>query len=174
MFEMTSYTAGSSPTAGSNDDKFNGVVEIKGANGSSFKVVSDPTPPPYAIDLMKSVNSRGVTYGFGFPTGDNPFWTYNCPTCDRSSGDTYGRPAEARYPELYRNLSSYGRVQIHELGAALTLIRNAFYPARPPLAPYEPLKDNGLYPDGHPDDGPAMEDCVGRKYFNLKGLTPRR
>ena len=175
MFEMTSYTAVSSPTAGSNDDKFNGVVEIKGQNGSSFKVVSDPTPPRYAIDAMKSVNARGVTFNFGSPTGDNPFWTYNCPACDQSSGDTYGRPAETRYPELYRTLSTYGRVQIHELGAALTFIRDAYYPARPPLAPYpERLNDNGLYPNGHGDDGPAMEDCVGRKYFNLKGLTPQR
>jgi hypothetical protein len=38
---------------------------------------------------------------------------------------------------------------------------------------YERLDDHGLYKDGHGDDGPAMEDCIGRKYFNLNGLKPR-
>jgi hypothetical protein len=68
---------------------------------------------------------------------------------------------------------TFFRAQIHELGAALTLIRDKYYPPQPPLVAYKPLKDNGLYKNGHSDDGPAMEDCIGRKYFNLSGLKPR-
>lgn len=174
MFEMTGYTPVTQPTSQANNDAFNGTVNLKGKNGSSFPVVSDPTPPQYMIDLMKQVNARGATPSFRFATGDNPFWTYNCPACDRSSGDTYGRPAEERYPELYRNLSGFRRVQIHELGAALSLIRNEYYPVVPPQAPYpDRLNHNNLYKKPHNDDGPAMEDCVGRKYFNLTGLKPR-
>jgi YD repeat-containing protein len=174
MFEMTGFKVVRSPTANANNDAFNGVVNLKTSDGRSFPVVSDPTPPQYMIDIMKQSNSRGATAKFGTPTGDNPFWTYNCPTCDRSDGDRYGRPAEARYPELYRNLISYVRVQFHELGAALTLIRDKYFPVVPPQAPYpERLNHNNLYKTPHGDDGPAMEDCIGRKYFNLAGLQPR-
>jgi hypothetical protein len=175
MFEMTSFKTVNAPKDRRvNNDEFNGVVGIRGANGSTFDVVSDPTPPQYAVDLMKASNSRGLTANFGSPTGDTPFWTYACPVCDQSSGDTYGRPGEARYPELYRNTGmTYFRTQIHELGAALSLIRDKYYPPPPPLVNYERLDDHGLYKDGHGDDGPAMEDCIGRKYFNLNGLKPR-
>ncbi len=69
---------------------------------------------------------------------------------------------------------TYVRVQIHELGAALTLIRDAYYPVVPPMAPYpDRLDDHRLYRNRHDDDGPAMEDCVGRKYYNLTGLKPK-
>ncbi len=175
MFTMTGYKATRTPPSNHNDDSYNGVISIKGQSGSSFPVVSDPTPPEYMKDAMRAKNARGAVLGFGFPTGDNPFWTYSCPSCDRSSGDEYGRPAETRYPELFRGMTSHERVQIHELGAALTLIRNVYYaPPAVLVNGYEPLSDDGLYPHGHPDDGPAMEDCVGRNYYSRTGLTPRK
>ncbi|HEU4710983.1 MAG TPA: discoidin domain-containing protein [Pyrinomonadaceae bacterium] len=173
MFKMVSYKPTRTPLDGK-DDSYNGIIWIKGQTGSSFPIISDPSPPEYMIKNMKSVNARGATSNFGNPTGDNPFWTYSCPSCDLSSGDNYGRPAEARYPELFRGMTSHERVQIHELGTALTMIRNAYYPPPAVLVNgYPPLEDNGLYKDGHDDDGPAMEDCVGRKYYNITGLKPR-
>jgi hypothetical protein len=172
MFEMKSFkevTRPSNPAV--NDDSLNGVVEVQGSRGSSFNVVSDPTPPQYMIDLMKANNARGATPPFGASTGDNPFWTYACPACDKSGNY---RPGENRYPELYRSYDQeYFRVQIHELGAALTRIRNQYYPPEGPMLPYPAhLNDNGLYKNGHDDDGPAMEDCVGRSYYKMNGLTP--
>jgi hypothetical protein len=40
------------------------------------------------------------------------------------------------------------------------------------MTDYKPLDNHGLYSDGHEDDGPAMEDCVGRNYYKMNGLTP--
>jgi hypothetical protein len=171
MFKMKSFKKTAKPKSKDNDDSYNGVVELEGAMGS-FNVVSDPTPPQYAIDMMKGMNSRGVTFKFEAQaiTGDTPFWTYACPSCDQQN--TW-RPGEIRYPELYKSDEmAYFRVQIHELGAALTDIRNKYYPAQPPMTDYKPLDNHGLYSDGHEDDGPAMEDCVGRNYYKMNGLTP--
>jgi len=78
------------------------------------------------------------------------------------------RPAERRYPELFAAPGmDYVRVQLHEAGSALTTIQNRYHPAK-----RDRPSDGGLYPEGHNDDGPAMEDCVGRKYYQSKGLQP--
>ena len=80
------------------------------------------------------------------------------------------RSNEARYPELYRILSSYGWVQIHELGAALSIIRDAFY--LPVL--HDCLILNVLVTMAFTRMVMVMmEDCVGRNNYNLKGLKPR-
>ena len=174
MFTMKSFRKTTRPKSQANDDSANGVVEIEGSSGT-FNVVSDPTPPPWAINIMRATDSRGLTPKFDpkSPNGESPFWTYACPSCDTKN---VGRPGEDRYPDLYKN-DSYFRVQVHELGAALTNIRNKYYPAGPPMpGDYEPRPDGGLsklYPGGsHSDEGPAMEDCVGRKYYQMNGLTP--
>jgi hypothetical protein len=78
-----------------------------------------------------------------------------------------------RYPELYLNISFAERVQIHELGVALSAIRNRDFAPPVPYLKFPDLDDNDLYPHGHDDDGPALEDCVGRKYFSALGFKPR-
>lgn len=91
----------------------------------------------------------------------HPFWTYSYP-----AGDPNPRPGELRYPELFGQIP-FVRVQIHETGAALTHIRNLYHPG--PWAPR--LPDGDLDPD-HGDDGPSLEDCVGRDYYKQMGLKP--
>lgn len=63
---------------------------------------------------------------------------------------------------------NYVRTQIHELGASLSLLRNAYHPG--PWA--NRLPDNNLDPT-HDDDGPSLEECVGRKYYEQMGLKPQ-
>ncbi len=58
------------------------------------------------------------------------------------------------------------RTQIHETGAALSYIRDRYYPGV-----WAPPDGEGLDPD-HGDDGPAMENCVGKKIYAKLGLTP--
>jgi hypothetical protein len=55
----------------------------------------------------------------------------------------------------------------HETGSAINTISSHYHPG-----PYANPSDYGLYPGKHHDVGPAMEDCVGRKYYKAKGLKP--
>jgi hypothetical protein len=168
MFKLKNFKAVTTPTRRGKDDDFNGIAEIESSTGTRFNVWSDPTPPRSVIDFLKRYKARGLT------DVNNPWWTYNCPACDPSTTSTsYGRPAEVRYPELYLNISFAERVQIHELGVALSAIRNRDFAPPVPYLKFPDLDDNDLYPHGHDDDGPALEDCVGRKYFSALGFKPR-
>lgn len=159
-FEVTEITWTSPAGEGgkADDDSKNGVISFRDTDlNTNFKIVNDPTPPPDMKALLKREKSRGAT------DVTNPFWTYSYPKADPSE-----RAGEKRYPELFSAISmDYIRVQIHETGAALSAVRNIYHPG--PWAPR--LDDRNLDP-GHPDDGPALEDCVGREYFKQMGLTP--
>jgi YD repeat-containing protein len=158
-FAMTSFKPTTDPSSGlfQTDDEYNGVIGIRDSSGQTFNVVNDPTPPDDVKADIHANQARGRT------DSDNPYWTWAYP-----AGDTKGnlRPGELRYPELFLAPGMvWGRVQVHELGAALTHIRNKYHPG-----PYAPRLPDKLDPD-HRDDGPSMEDCVGRKYYAAKGLT---
>jgi YD repeat-containing protein len=163
FYEMVSFkpTTGPKGTGGNkDDDKYNGITRIRDLrSGAEANLVNDPTPPPSFYKKIEGTDTRGGTFF------DDPWWTFTV-----SQGATLSamRPAEKRYPDLYlaRGMD-YIRTQFHETGAALSMIRSRYYPR-----PYAPLPDNGLYKGGHEDDGPAMEDCVGRHYYAAKGLTP--
>jgi hypothetical protein len=155
MFEVTGIKFIENPGKTTDDSK-NGVITLKDAeNGQTFNVVNDATPPKEVnAELAKKKARGGGSYS-------NPFWTWAYP-----AGDPTPRPGEKRYPELFAQMTMiYVRVQIHETGAALTVIRDQYHPA-----PYAPL-DKNLDPE-HGDDGPALEDCVGKTYYQQKGLTP--
>jgi hypothetical protein len=157
-FEMTNFIPTTQAAKGaSNDDSRNGVITINDTTlGRTFSVVNDPTPPP-EVQALLTGKARGLT------DIRNPFWTYAYP-----SGDTRPRPGDLRYPELFGQLTmEFVRVQIHEAGAALSAIRNIYHPG--PWA--RRLPDGGLDSD-HQDDGPSLEDCVGRIYFQQMGLKP--
>lgn len=167
---MLKFKLTEKPSSAANDDSKNGSATIRGRNGQEFDIVNDPTPPPHLIKLMTLKEARGATPKFGSPDGGTPFWTYSCIPC---GGKNFNPPGESRYPELYRT-DPLLRTQIHELGAALTEIRDKYYPwIAPEKASTKPLKDGGLYGGKHDDDGPAMEDCVGRHYFEASKLTPK-
>jgi hypothetical protein len=159
MFEMTNFTPTAAPPQKKGkkaDNSYNGVMEFKDNEfGTNFSVVNDPTPPLDVRNDIINHQARGRT------DPRNPFWTYSYP-----AGDSHPRPGELRYPELLGQLL-YVRVQIHETGSALTHLRNLYHPG--PWAPR--LPDGGLDPD-HSDDGPSLEDCVGRHYYKQMGLTP--
>ena len=162
MFEMTSFKPTSSPPKklGKNHDQYNGVIGLTDlAFGTTFNVTNDPTPSAVDKALLISRGARGLT------DSGNPFWTYSHPAADPTP-----RPGELRYPELFGQISmDYIRVQIHETGAALSLIRNAYHPGPWALR----LPDGGLDPT-HDDDGPSLEDCVGREYYKQLKLTPHK
>lgn len=158
-FEMTGFTPTTQPPGEGgkpDDDNYNGVMTIHDAGlGQTFQIVNDPTPPPEIKALLFQNDSRGAT------NTARPFWTYSYPKASPAA-----RPGELRYPELFGRISmDYIRVQIHEGGAALSAIRNIYHPG-----PWAPL-ENDLAPQ-HPDDGPALEDCVGDFYYKQMGLTP--
>ncbi|HZN09313.1 MAG TPA: hypothetical protein VFB65_21135 [Pyrinomonadaceae bacterium] len=140
------------------DDRYNGVITIHDAQlGQTFNIVNDPTPPPAVKADLIARGARGST------NPQNPFWTYAYPKAGPGS-----RPGDRRYPELFKQITmDYVRVQVHETGAALSLIRNIYHPG--PWA--SRLPDRELDPE-HKDDGPALEDCVGRNYYSQMGLTP--
>ena len=160
-FKVTSFKQASAPTSSGDGD--NGVVGLTGTKGN-FNVVSDVTPPQAQVNDMKAHNAVGMSPGWNNPPGMSPFWTFTCLSC----ADYSKFPGIKRFPELYK-ARPYLWNQLHELGASLSRIRNAYYVV-PPMVDPGPLPDNGLNP-GHPDDGPAMEDCVGRRYYNQTGLT---
>jgi len=159
-FEMISFkpteTGGDGGKA--DDDRHNGIITLRDTDlGQTFNVVNDPTPPPEIKALLIQKQAGGVTDTL------HPFWNYAYPKAIAKP-----RPADRRYPELFGQMSmDYIRVQIHETGAALSAIRDIYHPA--PWA--RRLKDGGLDPE-HDDDGPSLEDCVGRIYFQQMGLTP--
>jgi hypothetical protein len=159
-FDMTSIKYTDAPgKGGKDDDKYNGVTTLHDAEyGKTFEVTNDPTPPPDAKADIAAHDARGRT------DRAQPFWTYAYP-----QGSAAKRPSERRYPELFGDPSMlYIRVQIHELGVSLSAIRDIYHPG-----PGQPvLDDRGLDP-GHGDDGPALEDCVGRKYYAQMSLTPK-
>lgn len=159
-FEMTSFKPTTAPNLKSKDhDQYNGVVGLRDVlSGTGFNVTNDPTPPQDVRNAISANHARGATDPL------HPFWNYAYP-----AGDLKARPAELRYPELFaRPEMTYVRVQIHELGASLSAIRDMYY-----VAPgKEILSDGGLYKGRHEDDGPALEDCVGRNYYKQMGLTP--
>jgi hypothetical protein len=142
------------------DDTHNGVITIRDAElGTSFNVVNDPTPPPEIKALLIQKKARGATDPL------HPFWTYAYPKADLTT-----RPGEQRYPELFGQRSmDYVRVQIHETGASLSAIRNIYHPG-----PWKPRLDDGGLDPNHDDDGPSLEDCVGRNYYQQMGLKPHR
>jgi hypothetical protein len=159
MFEMTSFKATTVPDLKSKDhDQFNGVVGIRDVrSGSNFQVVNDPTPPKDVRDDIIDHHARGSTDAL------HPFWNYAYP-----AGDLRIRAGEKRYPELFgQGDMTYVRVQIHELGASLSAIRDIYHPAMWARR----LPDENLDPD-HRDDGPSLEECVGRYYYEQLGLTP--
>ena len=150
MFEFVSLTI-TTPNA-------DGAIRIKDKHtGREADIVSDSTPPPDILKSMSERKSRGRTYG------NNPWWTYAIAAINEPEL----RPGEKRYPDLYLAKGmDWFRTQIHEAGAALTAIRNRYYPGRYPAR----LPDDGLDPS-HPDDGPSLEDCVGKKVYAKLGLT---
>jgi len=158
MFEMTSFTPVTAPASQKgekDDDSYNGIIGLNDIEfGKSFSVVNDPTPPLAVRNDLINKRARGSTDRF------HPFWTYSYP-----AGDLSARPGELRYPELFGQLL-YVRVQIHETGAALSYIRDLYHPGPWAIR----LNDGGLDPD-HTDDGPSLEDCVGREYYKQMGLT---
>jgi len=162
MFEMTNFTPTTGPGKGGTkpDDAYNGVISITDKIfGTAFDIVKDPTPPAAVRTMLIQNRSRGGT------DRDHPFWNYAYPAASFEA-----RPGELRYPELFGDATmTYVRVQIHETAASLSAIRNLYHPG--PWAPR--LNDGGLDPD-HQDDGPSLEDCVGRQYYKQMGLTPRK
>lgn len=164
IFKAKSFKQATAPT--SSNDSNNGTL-VAQLEGKDFSVVSDVTPPPAMVQAMKDNGAVGATPTWSAPAPYNPFWTFTCLSCANYSNF----PGQKRYPELYKS-RPYLWNQIHELGAALTLIREKYDPIEGPELPRGPLPHNGLYPGGHGDDGPAMEECVGRRYYNQTGLKP--
>jgi len=158
-FEVTGFTPTSppSPSAHPKDDRYNGVVNLRDKDtGTTFNVVNDPTLTPELKALLIARPARGAT------DKSNPWWNYAYP-----KGDPSARAGDLRYPELFGAISmEYVRVQIHELGVSLSAIRDIYHPG-----PGIPILPNDLDP-GHEDDGPALEDCVGKKYYQQMGLKP--
>jgi hypothetical protein len=140
---------------GDKDDRFIGLTTIKDVNtGSTGTIVNDPTP-------AKSILREIQTHGRGLTRSDNPWWGYVAPDVDQlNAPDT----SQVVYPELYGALPFF-KTQIHELGGALGLITKMYYPSD-----YR-LFNNRLAPN-HQDNGPAFEDCVGRRVYQSLGLTP--
>jgi hypothetical protein len=159
-FEMTGFKPTTPVGEGgkADDDTHNGVITIRDTDlGQTFNVVNDPTPPPEIKALLLKEKAGGVTSSL------NPFWNYTYPKAIVNP-----RPADRRYPELFGQASmDYIRVQIHETGASLSAIRDIYHPG-----PWKPRLDDGNLDPNHPDDGPALEDCVGRTYFQQLGLKP--
>jgi hypothetical protein len=136
-----------------------GIVRIRDVqSGAEANIVSDSSPPPEVVKLLVANDARGM--------GDsrNPWWTYAVSPMSAPSL----RPGEMRYPSLYLTTPGmdWVRTQIHETGAALTHIRDRYYPG-----PWAVPDREGLDPR-HPDDGPAMENCVGKKIYQRLGLKP--
>jgi hypothetical protein len=168
FYEMVDFKPTTSPgnRGGSrHDDSANGTLTIRDVQtGAVATVTNDPTPPPELLKDIEKVQKEnpGVDIG-GATDHTNPWWTYTVP---EGGSDLQIRPGEKRYPELY--LASgldYVRIQLHETGSAINTISSHYHPG-----PYINPSDNGLYPNGHRDVGPAMEDCVGRNYYKQKGL----
>jgi hypothetical protein len=159
-FEMTGYKPTEPAGEGGkpDDDTRNGVITIYDTDlGQTFNVVNDPTPPPNVKAILINEKAGGLTNTL------RPFWTFAYP-----KAITKPRPADRRYPELFGQTSmEYIRVQIHEMGAALSAIRNLYHPG-----PWPPRLPDGHLDPQHEDDGPSLEDCVGRHYFQQMGLTP--
>ncbi|HEY0765342.1 MAG TPA: PKD domain-containing protein, partial [Pyrinomonadaceae bacterium] len=161
QFEMTSFKLTTRPNLQSkNHDQYNGISGIRDVvSGSTFNVVNDPTPPAAVRNAIIQRPARGATDKL------HPFWNYAYP-----DGDPKARPGELRYPELFgQTQMNYVRVQIHELGASLSAIRDIYHPAMWKRR----LEDEGLDPD-HDDDGPSLENCVGREYYKQMHLTPSK
>jgi hypothetical protein len=159
-FDMTSIKFTDAPGKDTKNDKYNGVTTLRDVEfDKTFQVTNDPTPP---ADVQADITNHDAR---GRSDSANPFWNYAYP-----QGSAATRPGERRYPELLGHPSMlYIRVQIHELGASLSAIRDIYHP----VIPGKPvLNDRGLDP-GHGDDGPALEDCVGRNYYTQMGLTPK-
>ena len=156
---MTGFTPTTAPGKDDSNDKYNGIITIHDKElGSTFQVINDPTPPADIKAKIIERPARGATDPY------HPFWNYAYPQGDRRT-----RPGERRYPELFGAMSmDYIRVQIHETAVSLTGIRNIYH-----SGPWAPTMPNDLDPT-HDDDGPALEDCVGRKYYEQMGLTPVR
>jgi hypothetical protein len=157
---MTSIKFTDAPGKDTKNDKYNGVTTLRDVEfDKTFQVTNDPTPP---ADVQADITNHDAR---GRSDSANPFWNYAYP-----QGSAATRPGERRYPELLGHPSMlYIRVQIHELGASLSAIRDIYHP----VIPGKPvLNDRGLDP-GHGDDGPALEDCVGRNYYAQMGLTPK-
>lgn len=165
QYEMTDFKATTKPNGrggNADDDHYNGTLTIRDVNtGAVGTIVNDPTPPQAFLNQMKDETDDGV----GGVSPEDPWWSF---TVSEGRRGHEMRPSEKRYPELYlANGMDYVRIQLHESGAALGHIQQRFYPLTR-LPPH----DGDLHPKGHRDDGPAMEDCVGRKYYQAKGLKP--
>jgi len=167
-YEMLDFTPTTRPGGAgghANDDTFNGTLKIRDVqSGTTATIVNDPTPPPGFVKMVQGINRRNKNADIvGGSSSANPWWTYSMPEGGRGHKP---RPAETRYPELFGAPGmDFVRIQLHEAGSALTTIQNGYHPG-----PRERPSDGGLYSPQHPDDGPAMEDCVGRKYYESKGL----
>ena len=156
VFALSSFRPTATPDS-SGSDRANGVVRIRDlTTGGEASIVNDPSPPGDVRADIIAHNARGRT------DSNNPWWTY-------AISAAYApelRPGEVRYPELYLDPDMrFVRTQIHETGAALTFIRNKYHPGLPPIR-------NTLDP-GHGDDGPALEDCIGRRYYARMGLRAK-
>jgi hypothetical protein len=168
MVDFKPTTRPGSRGGNADDDKYNGSLTIRDVQtGTQATIVNDPTPPPFFVTRVEQINKANPEADIvGGSSSMNPWWTFSMP--EGRKGHKV-RPAESRYPELFGAPGmDYVRIQLHETGAQLSTIRDRYHAG--PWA--RPLPDGGLYPDGHPDDGPAMEDCVGKKYYENKGLTP--
>jgi hypothetical protein len=157
-YELVDFKATGKPVrakGNGGDDRFNGVTTIREVkSGVTAPIVSDPTPPKAElIDIQK--HGRGLTHS------NNPFWGYVAPDVDKLN---VRDPSQIVYPALYGALP-FLKTQVHELGGALGLITNIYYPQD------YALFQNRLSP-GHRDNGPAFEDCVGRHIYQSLGLTP--
>lgn len=156
-FALVDFTATRKPVGakGDKDDRFNGATTIKDVNtGSTGTIVSDVTPD-------KVTSKEIATHGRGLTRSNNPWWGYVAPDVDQLNAPD---PSQTVYPKLYGALPFF-KTQMHELGGALGIITRMYYPND-----YH-LFNNRLAP-GHPDNGPAFEDCVGRHVYQSLGLSP--
>ena len=163
-FKLKSFSPTTKPpntgTGTGSDDPYNGrtlVADV--ATGQEIGIWSDPTPPAFELQVMHTMDSNGLT------EKANPWYGYTLPDVDKTPAI---RPGERRYPQLWVGGLRFVRTQIHELGASLTLITAKDYPT----AREAHLMPNNLDPQ-HPDNGPLLEDCVGKKIYTKYGLTPR-
>ena len=180
-YELVNFTPTKKPVGANGksevDDKFNGVTKLRDkTNGIEFDIVNDPTPPdtrPFSY-LQASLQKGGIT------DLENPWWNYTSPVRDEVN---FLQPGEIRYKKLWVDGGfRFVRTQIHELGAALgtgPITRTLPNGERLTLGGIEwtyhggdyTVPPNDLDPT-HPDNGPALEDCVGREVYKMTGDTP--
>jgi RHS repeat-associated protein len=167
IYSMTYFRPSTDPGGATEGHQFNGVIGLKDTRSKgTLEIVNDPTPPANIKAELIKAHSTGAT------NESNPWWTWG----GGKNLNPAIYPSEKRYPELFSAPGmDFIATQIHETAAALSFIRNKYHPDS--YKPQGALSaayggQNALEPF-HGDDGPAMEDCVGSKYYQAKGMTPK-